>query len=313
MAGLILDTPSRHVYTGDGTTRVFPIPTYIQGDDWIRIEIDGIQQTDRRQWDIVNNSIIFVTAPANGSTLAILVASSIEAMRQFGSVSAIDIVGQNITNVNNVGSNIDDVILIANNLITKGESFTEVSTVATNINDVKTVATNINDVKTVATNINDVKNVATNIVDIQNAEDNALISKTSAYKSEAERLTSESYATEPVGVLVKQYTSLGNGTFKTTNATKYSSLHYANKSEISSIASQTSATNAEASENISKIKAQEALVSANNAQASAIVASAYANMDWAGFSVVDGDLIVAYADGLTSLPSLVDGDFIITY
>ena len=313
MAGLILDTPSRHVYTGDGTTRVFPIPTYIQGDDWIRIEIDGIHVIDRREWDIVNNSIIFVTAPSNGSTLDILVASSIEAMSQFGSSSAIDIVAQNITNVNNVGSNIDDVKLVADNLTTIGESFSEVSTVATNINDVKTVATNINDVKTVATNNNIINNVSANIVDIQNAEDNALISKTSAYKSEAERLTSKSYATEPIGSFAKQYTSLDNGMFTVTKDTKYSSLHYAYKSELSSIASQTSATNAEASENISKIKAQEAVVSANNAQSSAIVASAYANMDWAGFSVVDGDLIVAYADGLTSLPSLVDGDFIITY
>lgn len=313
MAGLVLDTPSRHVYTGDGTTRVFPIPTHIQGDDWIRIEIDGIQQIDRRQWDIVNNSIIFVTAPTNGSTLDILVASSIEAMNQFGSVSAIDIVAQNITNVNNVGSNIDDVRLVANNLTTIGESFAEVSTVATNINDVKTVATNINNVNTVANNNNNINTVVTNIVDIQNAEENALISKTSVYKSEAERLTSKSYATEPIGVFAKQYTSLGGGLFTVTNDTKYSSLHYANKSEVASIASQTSATDAKASENISKSKAQEAVVSASNAQASAIIAGAYANMDWAGFSVSDGDLIVVYADGLTSLPSLVDGDFIITY
>lgn len=46
---------------------------------------------------------------------------------------------------------------------------------------------------------------------------------------------------------------------------------------------------------------------------SALVSAAYANMDWAGFSLSDGELIVSYTSGATSLPSLVDGEFIITY
>ena len=46
---------------------------------------------------------------------------------------------------------------------------------------------------------------------------------------------------------------------------------------------------------------------------SALVAAAYANMEWAGFSLSDGELIVSYTSGATSLPSLVDGEFIITY
>lgn len=64
---------------------------------------------------------------------------------------------------------------------------------------------------------------------------------------------------------------------------------------------------------IATTKASESLFSANNARASALVAGAYANINWAGFSVSDGDLIVYYADGSTSTPSLADGEFIITY
>lgn len=61
------------------------------------------------------------------------------------------------------------------------------------------------------------------------------------------------------------------------------------------------------------IQAGIAAEQARNASASAVVASAYTNINWAGFSVADGELIVAYASSLTSTPSIVDGDFIITY
>jgi hypothetical protein len=73
------------------------------------------------------------------------------------------------------------------------------------------------------------------------------------------------------------------------------------------------ASSAQASANIATSQASIAVTYGNNAMAYALVAAAYANMDWAGFSVMEGDLIVSYTDGATSLPSLVDGDFIITY
>ena len=52
---------------------------------------------------------------------------------------------------------------------------------------------------------------------------------------------------------------------------------------------------------------------AASAASSALISAAYANMEWAGFSLSDGELIVSYTSGATSLPSLVDGEFIITY
>jgi hypothetical protein len=61
------------------------------------------------------------------------------------------------------------------------------------------------------------------------------------------------------------------------------------------------------------IDMSRAEAAAQQAEQSAIVASAYANINWGGFTVTDGDLIVSYANGATSIPSLVDGEFIITY
>ena len=47
--------------------------------------------------------------------------------------------------------------------------------------------------------------------------------------------------------------------------------------------------------------------------AQALIINAYGNIEWAGFSTVDSELIVSYFDSATSVPSIVDGDFIITY
>lgn len=353
MANLIMDTPSRHVYTGDGSTRVFPIPTLIEGDDWIRIEINGEHQIDRSKWDIVNNSIIFVTAPEAEATVDVLVASSIEAMTQFGSTSAIDIVAQNINNVNLVGQEIEAIINVSDNLDIVSEGFEEVKVVAESIGDVNIVAdnitsineladmdtqidtlytdianinnvgnsidnvnivasktpelthlsenidkvddialystqiqivgndlansfeylddyglitdavateindisnietvatnidaiidvttfkdeiivvsTNIGDVNTVATNIDDINTVVDNIVDIQNSTENVIRAKEEAWKAEAERLTAQSYATEPENVFVKAYTSNNDGTFTITDTTDYSASHWEKK------------------------------------------------------------------------------------
>lgn len=50
-----------------------------------------------------------------------------------------------------------------------------------------------------------------------------------AYEAEAQKLTTDSYATEPEDVFVKIYTSNGDGTFSYTNSTEYSALHWATK------------------------------------------------------------------------------------
>lgn len=140
---MAVDTPARHVYTGNGNTRVFPIPTRIIGDAYVRIEIDGVYQSDRTKWDIVNNSIIFITAPLNETTIDIQVATSEEALSVLGSSTAMDIVAESITNVNTVGANITDVNTVSHNI-------TEVDTVATNISSIVISANDSDEINTLA-------------------------------------------------------------------------------------------------------------------------------------------------------------------
>ena len=168
----VLHTPSRHTFECDGTQRVFPIPSLMISQDFVRIEIDGVLQSDRKQWDIVNNSLVFVLAPINGAILDVQVASDSESLGELGMMSNVDILAQNITNVNKV---------------------------------------------------------ANNILDIQNAEENAIIAKEEAWRAEAERLTANSYATEPEDVYVKIYTSNNDGTFTVTDTTDYSAYHWERK------------------------------------------------------------------------------------
>lgn len=138
-----MDTPARHTYTGDGSTRGFRVPTRIIGDDYVRIEIDGTYVSDRSKWDIVNNTILFVTAPAIGAVVDIQIATSQEALGLLGNVTNVDIVAADIDNVNNVGSNIVDVTTVADDIAS-------VNTVAANIDDVNTVANDIDEINTLA-------------------------------------------------------------------------------------------------------------------------------------------------------------------
>ena len=112
-----MDTPARHIYTGDGTTRGFRVPTKIIGDDYVRIELDGIYVSDRSVWDIVNNTILFIDAPAVGVNVDIQIATSQEALGLLGSVTNVDIVAEYIDNVNTVGTNIGSVNTTATNIV----------------------------------------------------------------------------------------------------------------------------------------------------------------------------------------------------
>ena len=114
---MAIDTPARHIYSGDGSTRVFPIPTYIQGDDYIRIEINGVHQVDRSKWDIVNNSIIFVTAPITTATIDVQVATSVESLAELGSVTNVDIVAGSIAGINGIASNLGEILLANDNAV----------------------------------------------------------------------------------------------------------------------------------------------------------------------------------------------------
>lgn len=61
------------------------------------------------------------------------------------------------------------------------------------------------------------------------AAEEALLSSRVA---EAEKMTADSYATEPEDVFVKEYTSVGDGTFTFVNTSEYSALHYSEKAAV---------------------------------------------------------------------------------
>ena len=52
---------------------------------------------------------------------------------------------------------------------------------------------------------------------------------------------------------------------------------------------------------------------ASDALASSLLVNAYGNIDWAGFTIIDGELVIEYFNSSTSIPSLVDGELILTY
>jgi len=166
-----METPSVFTFNLDGATRVFPIPAPIKGDNYCRIEIDGVVLNDRTKYDIVNNSIVFINqadVPA-GSVLKVAVVQSEEAVGNFGTVTNVDRVGDNINNVNLVGNNIDDVVSVAQDLTNVdlvSADLSNIDTVSTNITDVNTTSLNIASINTVVADIANVDNVSSNITDV---------------------------------------------------------------------------------------------------------------------------------------------------
>lgn len=60
-------------------------------------------------------------------------------------------------------------------------------------------------------------------------------------------------------------------------------------------------------------QASIAVSAANSAQATSLIVNAYGNIQWAGFVLSDGELVVNYFSSAASTPSIVDGEFILTW
>ena len=250
---MAIDTPARHIYSGDGSTRVYPIPTYIQGDDYIRIEINGVHQVDRSKWDIVNNSIIFVTAPITTATIDVQVATSVEALAELGSVTNVDIVAANIIGISGIASNLDEILLTNDNAIiatTKASEALASALVAT---------TKASEALASATS--------------------ASASETIAINKAGEASTSASTATTKAG---EASTSASTATTKANEASTSASTATTKANEA-----LTSATSASSSATIASSGAAIATTKANEASTSAINALASENKakKWAGESV----------------------------
>ena len=139
-----METPSRHTYNLDGSTRVFPVPSPIKGDNYCRLEVDGVIVNDRSKYDIVNNSIVFIDAAdvPDGSQLDILVVQSEEAIGQLAITTNIDIVASNITDINTVGADIEAVNTNADNIVAIQNADANATAAATSASNAATSETN---------------------------------------------------------------------------------------------------------------------------------------------------------------------------
>jgi len=172
-----METPSRHSFDLDGSLRVFPIPSPIKGDNYCRLEVDGVIVNDRAKYDIVNNSIVFISVAdvPNGSQLDVLVVQSEESIGQLAITTNIDIVATNIADINTVGLNILDVNTVADAdadiaLLADIQDGTVATNALTNLNTIRTDVTTVSgisgNVTTVAGNTANVNTVAGNTANI---------------------------------------------------------------------------------------------------------------------------------------------------
>ena len=88
-------------------------------------------------------------------------------------------------------------------------------------------------------------------------------------------------------------------------------------SAAAALVSENNASDSEDAALVSELAAEvhkdTAVAASISAESSSNVAAALANIDYSSFTVVDGELIVSYVDLANSVPSLVDGEFILTY
>lgn len=243
-----METPARFTFSPDGNTKVFPIPVTMKGDNYVRIDIDGVILNDRSKFDLVNNAVVFVslTDVPSGSQLDVLVVQTDEGISNLGNVNSVDLVASNIT---------------------------DVQTVAGNITSVNTTATNIAAVNTTATNI-------ASVIDAVNQANAAAASAAAALVSENAAAASESAAdaseTAAAASAAASATSASNSASSASAA--LASENAAATSETnaaaSAAASASSATSSANSATASAASAAAALVSENAAAASETAAAA---------------------------------------
>ena len=228
-----METPARFTFSPDGNTKVFPIPVTMKGDNYVRIDIDGVTINDRTKFDLVNNAVVLVdvTDVPAGSQLDVLVVQTDEGISNLGTVNSIDIVASNIT-------------------------------------DVQTVATNIASVNTTATNITAVNNVATNMASVTDAVNQAAAAATSAAAALVSKNAAEASELAAAASKNAAATSATNAATSASNASTSASA-----ASASQTAAATSATNAANSATSSAASAASSSTSATNAAGSATAAA----------------------------------------
>jgi len=149
--------------------------------------------------------------------------------------------GSKYSDVKIVADNIEDIVSVASISVEDirmlvSLDLTSIEDVAPYINQVVTVAGAEQSILDVAADINlgvnsAILNALTNAQDAIAAAASAENSNVESLKAIAAKMTAKSYATEPVDVFVKEYTSNGDGTYTSTTTTSYSALHWYTKAE----------------------------------------------------------------------------------
>jgi len=98
---------TQYPFDGNGNTRIFPIATHIISEDYVRIDIDATPFLDTTEFDIINNSIVFKTAPANLTAIIVWVADSFESIADLGTTTNVDLVGASIGDINIIASQLE--------------------------------------------------------------------------------------------------------------------------------------------------------------------------------------------------------------
>ena len=250
-----METPARFTFSPDGNTKVFPIPVTMKGDNYVRIDIDGVILNDRTKFDLVNNAVVFVNISdvPSGSQLDVLVVQTDEGIANLGNVNSVDLVASNIT----------DVLAVAN-------SIASVNTTATNITAVNNVATNM---ASVTDAVNQAAAAATSAAAALVSENAAEASELAAAASKNAAATSATNAaTSASNASTSASAASASQTAAATSATN--AANSATSSAASAASSSTSATNAAGSATAAATSATNAATSATNSADSASAAAA---------------------------------------
>ncbi len=182
---------------------------------WLRdIESGDWEQMSVARYDLINNSAV-VKAASDMEGFSIL---------ELRVADNPDELGSNPASIAIVANNIDEVIICADNI-------SDIISLAENMDSITVVYQNIDSVITCADNITEIKAAP---AAASEATQSATQAELDMWNSQAEAMTSDSYANEPENVLVKNWTSNGDGTFTPTDVPNtYSSLHWAIQAAMS--------------------------------------------------------------------------------
>jgi len=298
-----VETPSRFTFSPDGSTTVFQIPVQMKGDNYVRIDINNTTINDRNKFDIVNNSIVFVSntdVPA-GSQLDILVVQTDEGIANLGNVNSIDLVSQNIVAINTVATDIAAVVSNSNNMTAIQTVNSNMSSILTAVSAASNAAASEAAAATSATNASNSASASATSASAAQA------SQSAAATSEAAALVSKNQAASSQTAAASSETA-SNASKVAAAASQSAAATSASNAAGSATAASTSATNAANSESSVAANAASALSSKNAAAASESAALSSKNAAASSASSASTSLTNAIAAELTALQASADAD-----